>query len=99
MRMRMERSYGSMQKQEQTTRCAAYLFGEKRARWYTWAFILTLVVFAVIPLEAAVGLCDLFYAFMAIPTMLTLIVLSSKVRAAAKDYFGNKNLSPKLQVK
>ncbi|MDE6390236.1 MAG: alanine:cation symporter family protein, partial [Duncaniella sp.] len=50
-------------------RCAAYLFGERRARWYTWFFILTLVIFAVMPLGMAVGFCDLFYALMAFPTM------------------------------
>lgn len=69
------------------TRCAAYLFGEEKAKYYTWAFILTLIIFAIIPLEAAVGLCDLFYALMAIPTMIALIALSHKVRAAAKEYF------------
>lgn len=72
------------------TRCAAYLFGEKKAKYYTWAFILTLVVFAVIPLEAAVGLCDLFYALMAIPTMIVLLALSRHVRAATKEYFARK---------
>lgn len=77
------------------TRCAAYLFGEKRAKYYTWAFILTLVIFAVIPLEAAVGLCDLFYALMAIPTMITLIILSGKVRAAAKEYFEKNKIEKK----
>lgn len=72
------------------TRCAAYLFGEKHARYYTWAFIATLVIFAVIPLETAVGLCDLFYALMAIPTMIALIVLSKKVRKATREYFAGK---------
>lgn len=72
------------------TRCAAYLFGEQKAKYYTWAFILTLVIFAVIPLEAAVGLCDLFYALMAIPTMIALIALSRHVREAAKEYFDKK---------
>lgn len=61
-------------------RCAGYLFGEKRAKYYTWFFILTLVFFAVVPLQAAVGMTDLFYALMAIPTMFTLIALSGKVR-------------------
>lgn len=69
------------------TRCAAYLFGEKRAKYYTLAFIATLVVFAVIPLETAVGLCDLFYALMAIPTMIALLALSGKVRKATNEYF------------
>lgn len=69
------------------TRCAAYLFGERRARFYTWAFIATLVIFAVIPLETAVGIADLFYALMAIPTMLTLLMLSAHVRMATRRYF------------
>lgn len=72
------------------TSCAAYLFGEKRARWYTYAYILSLIVFAVVPVEAAVGMCDLFYAFMAIPTMITLVALSGKVREATKSFFSNK---------
>ncbi len=49
--------------------CASYLFGSKKAKWYVYAFILSLVIFAVVPLGIAVGLCDLFYALMAIPTM------------------------------
>lgn len=72
------------------TRCAAYLFGEKRARYYTWGFIATLVIFAVIPLKAAVGLCDIFYALMAIPTMIALVALSGKVRQATKQYFADR---------
>lgn len=68
------------------TRCAAYLFGEKKAKYYTWAFILTLVVFAVIPLDTVVGLCDLFYALMAIPTMIALLALGRKVRQATREY-------------
>ena len=72
------------------TSCAAYLFGEKKARWYTYAFIVSLIVFAVVPVEAAVGMCDLFYALMAIPTMITLLALSSKVRTATHHFF-NKN--------
>lgn len=65
-------------------------FGEHRAKYYTWAFIATLVIFAIIPLEAAVGLCDLFYALMAIPTMIALIALSGKVRAAVREHFNKK---------
>ena len=61
-------------------RCAAYLVGERRARWYTWFFIVTLVVFAVMPLGMAVGFCDLFYALMAFPTMITLLMLRRTVR-------------------
>ena len=61
-------------------RCAAYLFGERRAKGYIWFFIGTMVVFAVIPLGVAVGFCDLFYALMAFPTMITLILLRREVK-------------------
>lgn len=61
-------------------RCAAYLGGEKRARYYTWFFIITIVIFAVVPLGIAVGVCDLFYALMAFPTMITLILLRKEVK-------------------
>lgn len=72
------------------TSCAAYLFGEKKARWYTYFFIASLAVFAVVPVEAAVGMCDLFYAFMAIPTMITLVALSGRVRKVTKQFFASK---------
>ena len=66
------------------TRCAAYLFGERRSRLYTFFFIATLVVFAVIPLGVAVGFCDLFYALMAFPTMITLLLMRKEVREIIK---------------
>ena len=41
----------------------------------------------VSPLRAVIGLIDGMYALMAIPTMLSTLVLAPKVRAAATDYF------------
>lgn len=72
------------------TTCANYLFGTRRGRMYSWFFLASLVVFAVVPLEAAVGACDLFYALMAIPTMTALLLLSPRVRRVTKDYFSKK---------
>ncbi len=60
--------------------CACYLWGAKKARFYTYFFIGSLIIFAVVPLKAAVGMCDLFYAFMAFPTMFTLIMLRHQVK-------------------
>lgn len=72
------------------SRCATYLFGERGARLYIWFFIATLVVFAVVPLHAAVGLCDLFYALMAFPTMITLILLRKDVKAESRRFFARR---------
>ncbi len=72
------------------TTCASYLFGTRRGRWYVYFFILSLVIFAVVPLEAAVGMCDLFYALMALPTMFSVIMLSGRVRRVTKEYFSKR---------
>jgi AGCS family alanine or glycine:cation symporter len=72
------------------TTCAGYLFGTKRGSWYAYVYLASLVVFAIVPLEAAVGTCDLFYALMAFPTMIAVLSLSGKVRKATKEYFSNK---------
>lgn len=70
--------------------CASYLFGSRSGKYYIWAYILSLVVFAVVPLSSAVGLCDIFYALMAFPTMFVLIALSRRVHRATREYFAAK---------
>lgn len=72
-------------------KCTGYLFGAKNAKYYNYFFLLMLIVAAMIPLHAAVGLIDLAYALMAIPTMVTLFILAPKVRAAQKVYFTKDN--------
>lgn len=70
--------------------CASYLFGEAKSQIYTYVFIISLIIFAVIPLNAAVAVCDLFYALMVFPSMIAVLALSGKVRKASKEYF-NRN--------
>ena len=68
-------------------KCTGFLFGAKYAKYYNIFFLAMLIVAAMIPLKAAVGLIDLAYALMAFPTMFTLLKLSPKVKAAMKEYF------------
>lgn len=68
-------------------KCTGFLFGAKYSKYYNIFFLVMLVVAAVIPLKAAVGLIDLAYALMAFPTMFTLVMLAPKVKAAMKVYF------------
>lgn len=70
-------------------KCTGFLFGARYSKYYNIFFLLMLIVAAVIPLKAAVGLIDLAYALMAFPTMFTLVMLSPKVKAAMKEYFKN----------
>jgi len=68
-------------------KCTNFLFGAKRAHYYNYFFLLMLIVGAMIPLDAVIGLIDSAYALMAIPTMITLIILSPKVKREMKKYF------------
>ncbi len=68
-------------------KCTGFLFGAKYLKYYNIFFLVLLVVAAMIPLKAAVGLIDIAYALMAFPTMITLFILSPKVKAEMKKYF------------
>ena len=71
-------------------KCTGYLFGARYSKYYNFFFLVMLVVAAMIPLKAAVGLIDLAYALMAFPTMITLFMLAPKVKDAMKVYFANE---------
>lgn len=68
-------------------KCFNFLFGAKRADYYNYFYLVTIVAGAVASLEVVISLVDGMYAVMAIPTMVSTIYLAPKVKAAADDYF------------
>ncbi|UZD23396.1 alanine/glycine:cation symporter family protein [Algoriphagus halophytocola] len=68
-------------------KCFGYLFGAKRADYYNYFYLITIVAGAVTSLEVVISLVDGMYAIMAVPTMISTFYLAPKVKAAAKDYF------------
>ena len=69
------------------SKCMGFLFGTAREKYYMWAYMALITVGAVSSMEAMINLLDGVYATMAIPTMLSTLMLAPKVRTAAKDYF------------
>ncbi len=69
------------------TKCFSFLAGAEREHWYRWVYIVFIVISAVVTLETAIGIIDTAFAIMAIPTMLSALMLAPRVRAAALDYF------------
>ena len=67
--------------------CSQFLFGEKGVKIYQWVIILFVIVFAVIPIEAAFNIIDISFALMAIPTLISSIWLAPKVIVKAREYF------------
>ncbi|WP_226390289.1 alanine/glycine:cation symporter family protein [Penaeicola halotolerans] len=69
------------------TKCTNFLFGADKAKYYNYFYLATIIFGAVASLAVVVSLIDAMYAVMAIPTMVSAIILAPKVVAATKDYF------------
>ncbi len=69
------------------TKCCSYLFGAKYKHYYNYFYVITIIFGATATLTAVISLIDGMFAMMAIPTMVSALLLSPKVMAAAKDYF------------
>ncbi len=69
------------------TQCAGFLFGARHRHHYQWLYLGFIVIASVVTLRAAVSLIDGAYALMAIPTMVSALLLAPRVKEAAQRYF------------
>ena len=69
------------------SKCMGFLFGAHREKCYLWAYMLLIVAGSVVSLDIVINLLDGAYATMAIPTMVSTLLLAPKVKAVAKSYF------------
>ncbi len=69
------------------TKCAGFLFGAENEHYYVWIYTGLITLGSVVSLKAVINLLDGMYAMMAIPTMVSSIILAPKVMTAAKQYF------------
>ena len=74
-------------------KCTNFLFGAKYAHYYNYFFLIMLITGAVISLESVVGIIDSAFALMAIPTMITMLILSPKAKREMKRYFAKQKES------
>ncbi len=71
------------------TKCLGYLAGADKQHYYNYIIVLMTVVSSVLSLDAMIALVDGAFALMAIPTMVSTLVLSPRVMAAARVYFAD----------
>ncbi len=69
------------------TKCLGFLCGARRQHLYNYFYIASILIGATASLSIIINLIDGFYAMMAIPTMISTILLSPKVRTASVTYF------------
>ena len=73
------------------TKCFAFAFGTKHQRYYILFYIGSIILGATASLSIIINLIDGVYALMSIPTMISALLLSPKVRKASVEYFRNLN--------
>jgi AGCS family alanine or glycine:cation symporter len=69
-------------------KCVGFLLGAHRQHYYTPIYIALIVVGSVISLNMVNGIIIGMYAVMAIPTMVSTLVLAPRVNDAVARYFG-----------
>ncbi|CAM1350744.1 MULTISPECIES: alanine/glycine:cation symporter family protein [Tenacibaculum] len=67
--------------------CLSYLTNAKIGKYYNYIYILVIIIASVIKLDFVINLMDSAYALMAIPTIISTLILAPKVKKAATIYF------------
>lgn len=77
------------------SQCASFLFGVGAQVYYRLVYVGFIVVASVVSLNAAISIIDGAFAMMAIPTMLSAVMLAPRVKAAADVYFAKLDNPPR----
>jgi AGCS family alanine or glycine:cation symporter len=76
------------------TKCLGFLIGAEHQHHYIWIYCVLVVIGAVMFLEMVVGFVDGMYATMAIPTMISGLVLAPRVMKEKRSYLERQGLGP-----
>jgi AGCS family alanine or glycine:cation symporter len=68
-------------------KCFSFIFGTRYQQFYNYFYIGSIILGSTASLSIIINLIDGTYALMSIPTVISTILLSPKVRQAAKIYF------------
>ena len=69
------------------SKCTGYLFGTRWKQKYNLFYVIAVIFGAVVSLNVVINIIDGVYALMAIPTMVSALLLSPQVMKEAKRYF------------
>ena len=64
-----------------------YLFGYRFGSYYIYVYVGSLVLAAVWTQDLVINILDTSFALMAIPTLISTLLLSPRVVAATRDYY------------
>jgi AGCS family alanine or glycine:cation symporter len=68
-------------------KCGCFLFGQKARLPVLGFYLLTIIISSVATMAEIINFLDIAFGLMAIPTILSSILLAPRVNQAAKQYF------------
>ncbi|MFQ6607957.1 MAG: alanine/glycine:cation symporter family protein [Fidelibacterota bacterium] len=68
-------------------KCTGYLFGVRWKSSYNWVYVIAIVLASMIKIDIAINFVDGMFALMAIPTVISTVLLAPRVMQAARKYF------------
>ena len=74
------------------TKCWSFLAGADKIHYYNYFYTASVIVAATASLSTIISLIDLAFAIMAIPTIVSTILLAPKVRAATLAYLAKRKM-------
>jgi len=66
------------------TKCLSFLIGAENKKYYNYVYVLSIIVGATTSLSFILNLIDGFFALMAIPTMISTLIMAPRVMKAAR---------------
>lgn len=69
------------------TKCLSFLLGADKGHYYNYFYIISILLGATTSLSMMINLIDGFFALMAIPTMISTLILAPRVLKEARAYF------------
>jgi AGCS family alanine or glycine:cation symporter len=68
-------------------KCFGFLFGAHIQHHFRWFFIATVIFGASVSIDVVFSIISGCYGLMAIPTMISTLLLAPRVMESARDYF------------
>ncbi len=65
----------------------SFLIGADKKHYYNYIYIISIVMAVIMPFSMMLNLIDGVFALMAIPTMISTLILAPKVVKETKKYF------------
>jgi alanine or glycine:cation symporter, AGCS family len=79
------------------TKCLSFLVGADKKHYYNYFYVISILIGATTSLNMMINLIDGFFALMAIPTMISTLILAPRVLREATAYFARMKASKKVK--